>query len=51
MQDFVACVLWLRTHSVIPMTVVFLAIAAVTYWPARRRIVEDNGLIPFRDES
>jgi hypothetical protein len=51
MQVFNEVVLWLRTHSVVPMMLVFVVIAAATYWPARRKTVESHGLIPFRDEG
>ena len=51
MQGFIDAVLWLRTHSVVPMAVVFLIIAATTYWPGRRKSVESHGTIPFRDEA
>jgi cbb3-type cytochrome oxidase subunit 3 len=51
MRDFVQIILWLRAHSVIPMMLVFLVIACAAYWPGRRNKIEDNGMIPFRDEA
>ncbi len=51
MQEFNDVVLWLRNHSVVPMLLVFVAIAAAAYWPTRRTKIEDHGMIPFREEG
>ncbi len=50
MQDFIHAVSWLRTHSIIPMMIVFVLIAVTTYWPGRRKTIERNGMIPLQDE-
>ncbi len=50
MEYFNDVVLWLRLHSVIAMIVVFAVIAIHAYWPSRRDALQQNGLIPFRDD-
>ncbi|PPQ27311.1 cbb3-type cytochrome c oxidase subunit 3 [Rhodopila globiformis] len=41
---------WLGHYSVVPMTLVFVLIVAATYWPSRKRKVEEQGKIPFKDD-
>ena len=41
---------WLEHYSVVAMTVVFVAIVLSTYWPGRKKDIEQQGLIPFKDD-
>ena len=43
-------ILWLRIHSVLAMSAVFLLLVIVTYWPGRRASIERNGMIPLNDD-
>lgn len=47
----IQCVLWLRDHSVIAMLAVFSLLALSLYGPGTRGKVEQDALIPFRDET
>ena len=40
---------WLEHYSVVLMTVVFIGIVAVTYWPGRKSKIEKHGRIPCED--
>jgi cbb3-type cytochrome oxidase subunit 3 len=37
-------------YSVVLMTVVFVAIVAITYWPGRKAKIEQQGRIPLEDD-
>jgi len=50
MHDTEAAILWLRTHFIIPMILVFAALAIITYWPTRRATLQHYGSIPLRDD-
>jgi cbb3-type cytochrome oxidase subunit 3 len=41
---------WLEHYSVVLMFVVFIGIVAATYWPGRKKKIEQQGLIPFKDD-
>jgi cbb3-type cytochrome oxidase subunit 3 len=41
---------WLEHYSVVAMTLVFVGIAAATYWPGRKAKIEQQGRIPFKDD-
>jgi cbb3-type cytochrome oxidase subunit 3 len=41
---------WLEHYSVVWMMAVFVAIVAVTYWPGRKKKIEQQGRIPFEDD-
>jgi cbb3-type cytochrome oxidase subunit 3 len=41
---------WVEHYSVVWMFVVFLGIAAATYWPGRKAKIEQQGRIPFEDD-
>jgi cbb3-type cytochrome oxidase subunit 3 len=41
---------WLEHYSVVLMTVVFVGIAAATYWPGRKAKIEQQGRIPLEDD-
>jgi cbb3-type cytochrome oxidase subunit 3 len=34
---------WLGHYSVVPMTLVFVLIVVATYWPGRKRKIEQQG--------
>ena len=40
---------WVEHRSVLLIGVVFTLIVVTTYWPGRKRAIEDNGMIPFRE--
>ncbi len=40
----------LEHYSVVIMTLVFIIIVAATYWPGRKNEIEQQGLIPFKDD-
>ena len=50
MHEVAIVILWLRTHFIVPMTVVFAALAIITYWPTRRATLQQYGSIPLRDD-
>ena len=37
-------------YSVVVMTLVFVFIVASTYWPGRKKHIEQHGQIPFEDD-
>ena len=41
----------LKQFWVIWLMILFVGIVAWVYWPGRRREMEDNARIPFRDEE
>ena len=41
---------WLEHYSVVIMTVVFVGIVVVTYWPGRKTEIEQQGRIPLGDD-
>lgn len=41
---------WLQHYSVVVMTAVFVMIFAATYWPGRKKAIEQDGQIPFKDD-
>lgn len=41
---------WASHYSVALMTAVFIMIVVATYWPSRRRTIEQQGRIPFKDD-
>jgi cbb3-type cytochrome oxidase subunit 3 len=41
---------WIEHYSVVGMTVVFIGIAAATYWPGRKSEIEQQGRIPLEDD-
>jgi cbb3-type cytochrome oxidase subunit 3 len=41
---------WLEHYSVVAMFLVFIGIAAATYWPGRKAKIEQQGRIPFEDD-
>jgi cbb3-type cytochrome oxidase subunit 3 len=50
MQIINGIVHWLQLHSIIFMIVVFALIAINAYRPGRRAALEQDGMIPFRDD-
>ena len=50
MSDFSSTILWLEHYSIVLMFLVFILIVAVTYWPGRKKSIEQQGLIPFKDD-
>lgn len=48
-MTFAAVATWCEQHVVLLCFAVFVMIAVTTYWPGRRRAIEDHGLIPFRE--
>ena len=45
-----AAMLWMQQHSVIAVTLAFLAIVAWAYWPAHKQAIERCGAIPLDDD-
>jgi cbb3-type cytochrome oxidase subunit 3 len=45
-----SAIAWLGHYSVVPMTVMFVVIVVATYWPSRKRKIEQQGQIPFKDD-
>ncbi|MDE2199783.1 MAG: cbb3-type cytochrome c oxidase subunit 3 [Rhodospirillales bacterium] len=43
-------ILWLQHRSVVAMLLVFSLLVMVTYWPGRKRNIEDHGQIPLQDD-
>jgi cbb3-type cytochrome oxidase subunit 3 len=43
-------VTWLTKYSIVPMVIIFVLIVVFTFWPSRKRRVERDGQIPFRDD-
>lgn len=43
-------ILWLSHYSVVVMTALFVMIFAATYWPSRKKAIEQDGQIPFKDD-
>jgi cbb3-type cytochrome oxidase subunit 3 len=41
---------WLEHYMVAILTVLFIGIVAVTYWPGRKKKIEQQGMIPFEDD-
>ena len=41
---------WLQQHSVIAVTVAFLAITGWAYWPSHKQAIERCGVIPLNDD-
>lgn len=41
----------LKQFWVVWLMVLFVGIVAWVYWPSRRKEMEDNSRIPFRDEE
>ena len=41
---------WIEHYSVVFMLVIFVGIAAATYWPGRKARIEKQGRIPFEDD-
>jgi cbb3-type cytochrome oxidase subunit 3 len=41
---------WLEHYSVVIMTVVFVLIVVSTYWPSRKKKIEQQGRIPLEDD-
>lgn len=50
MSDFASIVLWLEHYSIVPMMLVFVLIVVITYWPGRKKSIERQGQIPFKDD-
>lgn len=40
----------LEHYLVVVLTVLFVGIVAVTYWPGRKAKIEQQGRIPFEDD-
>jgi len=40
----------LEHYSVVVMTLLFIGIVAVTYWPSRKSKIEEQGRIPLEDD-
>jgi cbb3-type cytochrome oxidase subunit 3 len=41
---------WIEHYLVVFMTVVFVLIVVSTYWPGRRKKIEQQGRIPLEDD-
>ena len=50
MSDYLPLIHWLDHYLIVVMMLVFVGIVAVTYWPGRRKSMEQQGQIPFKDE-
>jgi cbb3-type cytochrome oxidase subunit 3 len=50
MEYFNDVVLWLRLHSILAMIVVFALIVINAYRPGQRAALEQDGMIPFRED-
>ena len=50
MEFFNDVVLWVRLHSILAMIVVFTLIVINAYRPVMRKALEQDGMIPFRDD-
>jgi cbb3-type cytochrome oxidase subunit 3 len=50
MSPLVTVLQWIEHYSVVAMTAVFLVIVISTYWPGRKSRIEQQGLIPFKDD-
>jgi len=50
MEFFNDVVLWVRLHSILAMIVVFTLIVINAYRPGMRKALEQDGMIPFRDD-
>ena len=50
MSAVLTFLLWFEHYSVVAMTFVFLVIVVSTYWPGRKKSIEQQGLIPFKDD-
>ena len=42
--------LWAQQHSVIAVTLAFLAIVGWAYWPSHKQAIERCGAIPLNDD-
>ncbi len=50
MSDYLPLIHWLDHYMIVLMMLVFLAIVAFSYWPGRRKTMEQQGQIPFKDD-
>jgi cbb3-type cytochrome oxidase subunit 3 len=41
---------WVQLHSVVMMIVVFSLIVITAYWPGRRDSLQQDAMIPLRDD-
>ncbi len=50
MIDLLSIVRWIDHHIIIVMMLMFVAIIITTYWPGRKKSIEQQGQIPFKDD-
>lgn len=50
MMAFLHSLQWMSHYSVAVMTAVFVVIVVTTYWPSRKKDMEQQGRIPFGDD-
>lgn len=50
LDEFNTVLLWAEHHSVVLVLAVFCVIVVTTYWPGRKRQIEDHGFIPLQDD-
>ncbi|HVZ08158.1 cbb3-type cytochrome oxidase subunit 3 [Rhodopila sp.] len=50
MSEYLPLIHWIDHHLMIVMMVLFVAIVVFTYWPSRKKNVERQGQIPFKDD-
>lgn len=50
MTTLLAAIHWFTTYSVVIMTILFVAIFALTYWPSRKAAIERQGHIVLKDD-
>ncbi len=50
MSAFLSVVHWVDHHIIIAMMLMFVAIVVSTYWPSRKKSIEQQGQIPFKDD-
>lgn len=50
MSSVLDVVHWIDHHIIVVMMVMFVAIVVFTYWPSRKKSIERQGQIPFKDD-
>jgi cbb3-type cytochrome oxidase subunit 3 len=50
MSDFLPLIHWLDHYMIIVLMLMFVAIVVLTYWPGRKKNLEQQGQIPFKDD-
>ena len=49
-MEIMPIVMWFEHNSILLVFAVFVLIVLTTYWPGRKRAIEQHGRIPLDDE-